>query len=968
MEGQETRQPKEQPRRKKEKKRERRNKPWIPLPLACIAAVLAMLAFVVGIVIFWIASYFFRTGRDLAANYNTTYNMVQSAQTRAAYLLDQYIETNGHKLFLAARIIERGYLDGGEETTDWVFGSDRDSFFLYDIHGNLLKSLSALQLGENDERIYRDVFLKYYKSDETRYAVTDFGSDVFFETLSDGNVLMYIPSSHERVMLLDSLYDVEEVLTFNMTDNSLAFVSSHGVVSAAPEGYAEYQNEPIGSVVVPASRKYGTDFARVYAAEFNDRVFLAIEGTLSSTNDKVIYLTDVESIYERQIPQIAVVMGGIFVCALFIMYFVYQSRKYIRTETRETNGEIRLRANILVIVSCVIVFLLSYYTHSLYSLSLYTLDDRQELQEIRTVYEKGNEDAHSMEEAISSLKKSEATVIGNYLSLFPEARTKQTLRWLSEEFGLEYLILFDQNGNEVLCDGDYINLSLSADPDDLSYRFRSLLNGKQSESSGVEYDDLSCRVRHVYGASLRTKDNQPDGLILCANGGETLIRAKNESSLKAIADEATNLKRNRYYMIDADTHIVTYSPIQSEIGQKAENIGFTDKHLDKDYSGSLYINDEKFSISQIEVDGQKLFVALSYNYIYMLRTTYSVIMTLISLILFNFFIRLMEEVIIHKDEALIEKEERSVANRYSTFGKMNPDALIASRKTLRFVGVILTVYVLFVLIILLRRDILYKDSITHYVLAGKWHAGPNIFALTAILIMVSVVALAAGTVRYCLILFSRVVSNRALTYIRLLISAIDYLSVIFTAYFAFRMLGGDVSSLLATSSALALVIGMGAEDITKDIIAGIFLMFEGEFQVGDTIEVDGMTGTVKEVGLTTTKMVDPENNILILKNSAVRNLINHTLNSSYTFSTVQISSGIPIPELEQIFDQELPAIQKAYPAFVSTPFFKGARNFSGGKMEITVAAQVKEKDRVYLESVLNRELKKILDRHGIQIG
>lgn len=60
----------------------------------------------------------------------------------------------------------------------------------------------------------------------------------------------------------------------------------------------------------------------------------------------------------------------------------------------------------------------------------------------------------------------------------------------------------------------------------------------------------------------------------------------------------------------------------------------------------------------------------------------------------------------------------------------------------------------------------------------------------------------------------------------------------------------------AGAGILGLIIGLGAESLIADIIAGIFMVFEGEYQVGDIIVVDGWRGTVEEIGIRTTRIVD----------------------------------------------------------------------------------------------------------------
>ena len=80
--------------------------------------------------------------------------------------------------------------------------------------------------------------------------------------------------------------------------------------------------------------------------------------------------------------------------------------------------------------------------------------------------------------------------------------------------------------------------------------------------------------------------------------------------------------------------------------------------------------------------------------------------------------------------------------------------------------------------------------------------------------------------------------------------------------------------------ALGLIIGMSAQDIINDLMTGIFLLFEQEYKVGDIIEVNGFTGKVTEIGVRTTVLTDNGGNEKIFNNSAMKNILNRSSNTS----------------------------------------------------------------------------------------
>jgi small-conductance mechanosensitive channel len=80
-------------------------------------------------------------------------------------------------------------------------------------------------------------------------------------------------------------------------------------------------------------------------------------------------------------------------------------------------------------------------------------------------------------------------------------------------------------------------------------------------------------------------------------------------------------------------------------------------------------------------------------------------------------------------------------------------------------------------------------------------------------------------------------------------------------------LGIRLTLLLAGSAALLVGIGLGLQQVFKDIVSGFFLLFEGNLKVGDVVELEGDVGIVKEIGFRTTKIENRDNIILIIPNS-----------------------------------------------------------------------------------------------------
>ena len=98
-------------------------------------------------------------------------------------------------------------------------------------------------------------------------------------------------------------------------------------------------------------------------------------------------------------------------------------------------------------------------------------------------------------------------------------------------------------------------------------------------------------------------------------------------------------------------------------------------------------------------------------------------------------------------------------------------------------------------------------------------------------------------------------------------------------------LGEQVSSALVAAGIGGLIISLGAQSIVKDMIAGLFLMFEKQYFVGDYISVAGHEGTVTSIALRVTYL-DCGGKKVIVPNGEIRNVINYSKTNGLAIVTI----------------------------------------------------------------------------------
>ncbi|XOV67740.1 MAG: mechanosensitive ion channel family protein [Fluviicola sp.] len=96
---------------------------------------------------------------------------------------------------------------------------------------------------------------------------------------------------------------------------------------------------------------------------------------------------------------------------------------------------------------------------------------------------------------------------------------------------------------------------------------------------------------------------------------------------------------------------------------------------------------------------------------------------------------------------------------------------------------------------------------------------------------------------------------------------VKYIGWVISILIAIKVLGFNITPLLFGSGALLIGLGFGLQNIFRDFVSGLFLLFEGSLKIGDVIEVDGEVGRVKEINLRSSEMVTVDDVTIVIPNS-----------------------------------------------------------------------------------------------------
>ncbi len=207
-------------------------------------------------------------------------------------------------------------------------------------------------------------------------------------------------------------------------------------------------------------------------------------------------------------------------------------------------------------------------------------------------------------------------------------------------------------------------------------------------------------------------------------------------------------------------------------------------------------------------------------------------------------------------------------------------------------------------------------------------------------------------------------SRRSITVSRLACNLIKWLAVIIAVIAILAVWGVDTTALITGAGVLTLVIGLGMQSLISDVVAGLFIVFENEFNVGDIITVNGFRGEVVEMGIRTTKL-KALGNIKIFNNSEIKGILNQTVEPSVAVALIDIDYGADLGKVEEIIKTKLPELK--IEGAVEDVSYDGVSTLGASGVTLQFSTKCYEGDIFAVQRNLNAALKNMFDANGIDI-
>ena len=486
-------------------------------------------------------------------------------------------------------------------------------------------------------------------------------------------------------------------------------------------------------------------------------------------------------------------------------------------------------------------------------------------------------------------------------ALIDDYRDLQNEKWLREASAIidaDYIMIFDENGDELISDSQYKRISLKNRTNPEMADFSRLLYGVESIShAGVE-DEVTGLTRDYHGFCLKyitDKDTYGAMLIAVDPGEQNLISFNNYSSVALIMSP-----ENGFIIgVEPETGDVTTSSSKALIGKKLKKSERSDSFL-----GLLKIDHKPYyAISSAHGD-KYYYYGVDEKHMMKNVVLFSIGYTLsVFLLLVVMSRRLLSNSPYNSDDAennayvLKKRDKLSVfiqkaTEKNSRLLSVNDDKRNAEitmdfyyrnvtpeREALSAFEMLLSIFTLSICIIVFVRN-MFADSgqtVIEYLFTGKWTHGVNLFSLSAIFFLFCILFVILAFLKTISAVLDTVLSKRARTICSLIMNILFYAALIIFVFVSLGYLGVNAQALLTSAGLIGLAVSMSFRDIFSDILAGIMIITGKTFEVGDYIEIrDASSGTVKSMGLRKTELISNNGRTFSIRNSQINKVTNHS--------------------------------------------------------------------------------------------
>lgn len=206
------------------------------------------------------------------------------------------------------------------------------------------------------------------------------------------------------------------------------------------------------------------------------------------------------------------------------------------------------------------------------------------------------------------------------------------------------------------------------------------------------------------------------------------------------------------------------------------------------------------------------------------------------------------------------------------------------------------------------------------------------------------------------------------TILPLLQSLTKYVVAFFAIILILRELGVDARALLAGAGVVGIAVGFGAQTLVKDIVTGMFLLFEDTLSVGDVVEIGDVTGTVEEMTLRVVRIRLFSGALVTIPNGEIGRIANYNRGFTRAIVDMSVAYEADVDRVVEVIKRVAGEYYREHPEVtLEPPLVHRVIQLGSSGVVVRVSLKVRPQEHWNVERELRYLLKKAFDAEGIEI-
>lgn len=183
------------------------------------------------------------------------------------------------------------------------------------------------------------------------------------------------------------------------------------------------------------------------------------------------------------------------------------------------------------------------------------------------------------------------------------------------------------------------------------------------------------------------------------------------------------------------------------------------------------------------------------------------------------------------------------------------------------------------------------------------------------------------------------------------------------------LIGLNLGPMLASAGIAGLAIGFGAQTLVHDFINGFFILLENQYDIGDTVRIAGVKGTVERMSLRNTVLRDDDGTVHIVPNSAIQIVSNMTRDWSQLALRVTVAYSEPSDKIVKLLQQvgeDLRSDERFATDIVADIDVPGIDKVGNGEAEYLMLVKTRPNTQYAVSRELRRRIKECFEKNNVQ--